>query len=50
MVANFTAKLLQGEKKIKFIDHIMGMSNGVNIVVIRKVREEIAQNEDIKNG
>ena len=43
------AKLLQGKKFFKFRDHIMGMSNGVNIVVMRKVRDEIAQNEDIKN-
>ena len=28
----------------------MGMSNGKNIAEVRKVRDEIAQNEDLQNG
>ena len=28
----------------------MGMSNGKNIAEVQKVRDEIAQNEDLQNG
>ena len=50
MVADFMKKTLQGEKFFEFRYRIMGMSNGENITEMRKVRDEIAQNEDTQNG
>ena len=50
MVSDFMKNLLQGKKFFKFRDHIMGMPNGENIADMRKMRDEIAQNEDLQNG
>ena len=50
MVADFMTKPLQGKKFFEFRDRIMGMSNGENISEVRKVRDEITQNEDLQNG
>ena len=50
MVANFMKNALQGKKFFKFRDCITGMPNGENIAEMRKVRDEIAQNEDLQNG
>ena len=41
-------KPLQGKKCFEFRDCIMGMSNSENIAKVRKVRNEIAQNEDLQ--
>ena len=46
MVEDFMTKLLQGKKIFEFRDHITGMPNGENIAGMRKVRDEITQNED----
>ena len=43
-------KPIQGKKFLEFRDRTMGMSNGKNIAEVRKVRDEIAQNEDLQNG
>ena len=50
MVADFMTKPIQGGKFFEFRDRIMGMSNSENIAEVRKVRDEIAQNEDLQNG
>ena len=50
MVADFMTKPLQGKKFFKFRDRIMGMSNSENIAEGRKVRDEIAQKEDLEYG
>ena len=50
MVEDFTTKPLQGKEFFEFRDRIMGISNGKNIAEVRKVRYEIAQNEDLQNG
>ena len=49
MVADFMTKPLQGKKFFEFRDCIMGMPNGDNIGKMRKVRDEIAHNEDLQN-
>ena len=43
-------KPLQGEKFFEFRYRIMGMSNDENIAEVRKVRDEIAQNEDLQDS
>ena len=50
MVADFMTKPLLGKKFFEFRFRIIGMTNGKNIAGIRKVRDEIAQNEDLQNG
>ena len=50
MVADFMKKPLQGKEFLEFRYRIIGMSNGENIVEVRKVRDEIAQHEDFQNG
>ena len=42
-------KPLQGKEFFEFRDRIMGMSNGENIAEVQKMRDEIAQNEDLQN-
>ena len=41
-------KPLQGKKFFEFRDSIMGMSNSENIAEEEKVRDEIAQKEDLE--
>ena len=43
-------KPLQGKSFFRFSNRIMGMPNGKNIAEVRKLRDEIKQNEDLKNG
>ena len=50
MVTEFMTKPFERKEFFKFRDRIMGMSNGENIAEVRKVRDEIAQNEDLQNG
>ena len=50
MVAEFMTNPLQGKKFFEFRNRIVGMPNGENIAEMRKVRDEIAQNEDLQNG
>ena len=47
MVTDFMTKPLQGKNFFDFRNRIMGMTNGENVAVVRKVRDEIAQNEDL---
>ena len=50
MVADFMKNPLQGKQFFQFRDRIMGMPNGKNIAEMRKVRDEITQNDDLQNG
>ena len=50
MVVDFMTKPLQGKKFFEFRDCIMGMSNSEKIAEGRKVRDEIAQTEDLEYG
>ena len=43
-------KPLQGKKFFEFRNRIMGIPNGENIAEVRRMRDEIAQNEDLQNG
>ena len=49
MVTNFMIKPIQGEKFFDFRDSIMGMSKSENTAEGRKVRDEIAQKEDLES-
>ena len=50
MVANFMTKPLQGKIIFEFRDRIMGMSKSENNAGGRKVRDEIAQKEDLESS
>ena len=43
-------KPLQETNFFEFRDRIMGMSDSKNIAEVKKVRDEIAQKEDLENG
>ena len=49
MVLEFMTKPLLGKTFFAFRDRIMRMPNGENIAETRKVRDKIAQNEDLQN-
>ena len=49
MVPEFMTKPLLGKTFFAFRDRIMRMPNGENIAETRKVRDKIAQNEDLQN-
>ena len=49
MVTDFMTKPLQGKIFFDFRNRIMGMPNGENIAKVRKLRDEIAQKEDLQN-
>ena len=49
MVAYFMTKPIQGIF-FEFRDRIIGMSNSENIAEVKKVRDKIAQKEDLENG
>ena len=50
MMAEFMTNLLQVKKIFNFRNRIMGIPNGNNIAEVQKVRDEMAQNEDLQNG
>ena len=50
MVADFMKKPLQWKEFFEFRNRVMGIPNGENIAEVQKVRDKIAQNEDLQNG